>query len=137
MVRVAEPWGVVASPSTNPCLPRVAKRFLSESLFLFCARSSKEVRDFCGPGELARSGGSTTAQAFRPLQALEVRGNVVKAFVVLAEGYQASEALTKGLQDHSKDTTAPYKYPRIIEYVKELPKTTSGEIMRRELREKP
>jgi len=66
-----------------------------------------------------------------------VRGNVVKAFVVLAEGYQASEALTRELQDHVKSTTAPYKYPRIIEYVKELPKTISGKIMRRELRERP
>lgn len=66
-----------------------------------------------------------------------VRGNVVKAFVVLAEGYQASEALTRELQDHVKNTTAPYKYPRIIEYVKELPKTISGKIMRRELRERP
>jgi len=65
-----------------------------------------------------------------------VRGNVVKAFVVLAEGYQASEALTRELQDHVKSTTAPYKYPRIIEYVKELPKTISGKIMRRELRER-
>jgi len=65
-----------------------------------------------------------------------VRGNVVKAFVVLAEGYQASEALIRELQDHVKSTTAPYKYPRIIEYVKELPKTISGKIMRRELRER-
>jgi acetyl-CoA synthetase len=65
-----------------------------------------------------------------------VRGNVVKAFVVLAEGYQASEALTRELQDHVKNTTAPYKYPRIIEYVKELPKTISGKIIRRELRER-
>ena len=66
-----------------------------------------------------------------------VRGNVVKAFVMLAEGYQASEALTRELQDHVKNTTAPYKYPRIIEYVKELPKTISGKILRRELRERP
>jgi acetyl-CoA synthetase len=66
-----------------------------------------------------------------------VRGNVVKAFVMLAEGYEASEALTRELQDHVKNTTAPYKYPRIIEYVKELPKTISGKIMRRELRERP
>jgi acetyl-CoA synthetase len=66
-----------------------------------------------------------------------VRGNVVKAFVMLAEGYEPTEALTRELQDHVKNTTAPYKYPRIIEYVKELPKTISGKIMRRELRERP
>jgi acetyl-CoA synthetase len=66
-----------------------------------------------------------------------VRGNVVKAFVMLAEGYEPSEALTRELQDHVKNTTAPYKYPRIIEYVKELPKTISGKILRRELRDRP
>jgi acetyl-CoA synthetase len=63
-----------------------------------------------------------------------VRGVVVKAFVVLAKGYKPSETLTKELQDHVKKVTAPYKYPRIIEYVDELPKTISGKILRRELR---
>ena len=65
-----------------------------------------------------------------------VRGIVVKAFVVLAKGYKASDALTKELQEHVKTTTAPYKYPRIIEYTDELPKTISGKILRRELRKK-
>ena len=60
--------------------------------------------------------------------------HVVKAFVVLAKGHEPSDALTKEIQDHVKNTTAPYKYPRIIEYVKELPKTISGKILRRELR---
>jgi acetyl-CoA synthetase len=63
-----------------------------------------------------------------------VRGVVVKAFVVLAQGYEPSEALTRELQDHVKRITAPYKYPRIIEYMDELPKTISGKILRRELR---
>lgn len=63
-----------------------------------------------------------------------VRGIVVKAFVVLAKGYKPSDALTKELQEHVKTTTAPYKYPRIIEYADELPKTISGKILRRELR---
>ena len=63
-----------------------------------------------------------------------VRGVVVKAVVVLAKGYKPSEALTKELQEHVKNTTAPYKYPRIIEYMDELPKTISGKILRRELR---
>ncbi len=63
-----------------------------------------------------------------------IRGNVVKAFVVLADGYEPSEELTKELQEHVKRVTAPYKYPRIIEYVKELPKTLSGKIRRSELR---
>ena len=63
-----------------------------------------------------------------------IRGIVVKAVVVLAKGYKGSEKLTKELQDHVKKTTAPYKYPRIIEYVEELPKTISGKILRRKLR---
>jgi len=65
-----------------------------------------------------------------------IRGIVVKAFVVLANGYKPSKTLTKELQEHVKTTTAPYKYPRIIEYLDELPKTISGKILRRELRKK-
>jgi len=63
-----------------------------------------------------------------------VRGIVVKAFVVLSKKYKPSKTLTEELQDYVKKTTAPYKYPRIIEYVDELPKTISGKILRRELR---
>ena len=65
-----------------------------------------------------------------------VRGQVVKATIVLAKGYEASEQLKKELQDHVKHVTAPYKYPRIVEFVEELPKTTSGKIKRGELRER-
>ncbi|MGI8314849.1 acyl-CoA synthetase MbcS [Halobacillus mangrovi] len=64
----------------------------------------------------------------------EVRGNIVKAFIVLQEGYQESEELVKELQNHVKELTAPYKYPRKIEFITELPKTTSGKIRRVELR---
>ena len=64
------------------------------------------------------------------------RGEIVKAFVVLAAGREPSEELTKELQDHVKSVTAPYKYPRAIEYVTELPKTTSGKIKRAELKRK-
>ncbi len=63
-----------------------------------------------------------------------VRGQVVKATVVLAKGYQASDALKKELQNHVKEVTAPYKYPRIVEFVEELPKTLSGKIRRVEIR---
>jgi len=63
-----------------------------------------------------------------------IRGIVVKAVVILAKGYKPSDALTKQLQDHVKKVTAPYKYPRIVEYRQELPKTISGKIIRRELR---
>jgi acetyl-CoA synthetase len=65
-----------------------------------------------------------------------VRGQVVKATIVLAKGYEASDALKKELQDHVKKVTAPYKYPREIEFVTELPKTISGKIRRVALREK-
>ena len=65
----------------------------------------------------------------------ETRGEVVKAFVVLAPGYAASDALKQELQDHVKRVTAPYKYPRRIDFIDTLPKTVSGKIRRVELRE--
>jgi len=65
-----------------------------------------------------------------------VRGCVVKATIVLAKGYSPSDELIKEIQNHVKNTTAPYKYPRIIEFVDELPKTISGKIRRVEIREK-
>ena len=64
-----------------------------------------------------------------------LRNEIVKAFVVLAEGQQPSNNLVTSLQDHVKKTTAPYKYPREIEFVKELPKTVSGKIQRNQLRD--
>ena len=65
-----------------------------------------------------------------------VRGQIVKATIVLKAGYEPTEALKKELQNHVKKLTAPYKYPRIIEFVDELPKTISGKIRRVELRER-
>jgi len=62
------------------------------------------------------------------------RGQVVKATIVLNKGYEPSEAMVKELQEHVKRLTAPYKYPRVIEFVKELPKTISGKIKRGEIR---
>ncbi|WP_048145907.1 AMP-binding protein [Methanosphaerula palustris] len=63
-----------------------------------------------------------------------IRGMVVKAFVVLNPGFAPSESLVKEIQKYVKRTTAPYKYPRIIEFVDSLPKTLSGKIRRNELR---
>ena len=63
------------------------------------------------------------------------RGLAVKATVVFAKGWTPSDSLVKELQDHVKKTTAPYKYPRIIEFVTELPKTISGKIRRVQIRE--
>ncbi len=65
-----------------------------------------------------------------------LRGQVVKATVVLAKGYTASDELKKELQTFVKNATAPYKYPRIIEFVSEMPKTISGKIRRVEIRQK-
>ena len=64
-----------------------------------------------------------------------VRGQLVKATIVLAKGYHASNELISELQKHVKKTTAPYKYPRVIEFVDELPKTISGKIRRVIIRE--
>ncbi len=63
-----------------------------------------------------------------------IRGKVVKATIVLARGFEPSDELTKELQNHVKKTTAPYKYPRIVEYVDELPKTIGGKIKRKLIR---
>jgi acyl-coenzyme A synthetase/AMP-(fatty) acid ligase len=65
----------------------------------------------------------------------DVRGQVVRAVVVLREGHEPSEALAGELQEHVKEQTAPYKYPRIVDFAAELPKTPSGKIKRAELRD--
>ncbi|MEI3613938.1 acyl-CoA synthetase MbcS [Pseudogracilibacillus sp. SO30301A] len=65
----------------------------------------------------------------------EIRGQIVKAFIVLREKAEDKETLIKELQQYCKKHTAPYKYPRQIEFIKELPKTSSGKIRRVELRE--
>ena len=66
----------------------------------------------------------------------EVRGEIVKAFVVLASGHQPSDALVSDLQEHVRRVTAPYKYPREVEFIHELPKTISGKIRRNDLRQR-
>jgi len=68
----------------------------------------------------------------------EIRGQVIKATIVLAEEYKtrAGDELIAEIQEHVKNVTAPYKYPRVIEFVHELPKTISGKIRRVEIREK-
>jgi acetyl-CoA synthetase len=65
----------------------------------------------------------------------EVRGQIVKATIVTSKNYKPSDELAKELQEHVKKITAPYKYPRIVEFVTELPKTISGKIRRVEIRE--
>jgi len=63
------------------------------------------------------------------------RGQIVKATVVLSKGFTPSDELVKELQNHVKKVTAPYKYPRIVDFVDELPKTISGKIRRVQIRE--
>jgi acyl-coenzyme A synthetase/AMP-(fatty) acid ligase len=65
------------------------------------------------------------------------RDSVVRAVVVLRDGHQPSEALVRELQDHVKHETAPYKYPRVVDFAAELPKTASGKVKRAELRAAP
>jgi acetyl-CoA synthetase len=66
----------------------------------------------------------------------EIRGQIVKATVVLTKGTQASDSLKKEIQSYVKSHTAPYKYPRIVEFVDELPKTISGKVRRVAIRKK-
>lgn len=65
-----------------------------------------------------------------------MRGFAVKATIVLRKGFTPSDELTKDIQNHVKTTTAPYKYPRIVEYVDALPKTFNGKVRRVEIRER-
>ena len=66
----------------------------------------------------------------------EIRGSIVKAYVVLQNDEKRSDGLVKELQNHVKTITAPYKYPREIEFVESLPKTASAKIRRVELRQR-
>ena len=64
----------------------------------------------------------------------EIRGQIIKAVVVLVKGKEPSEELKKEIQKYVKEHTAPYKYPRIVEFRDQLPKTISGKIIRNQLR---
>jgi acetyl-CoA synthetase len=66
----------------------------------------------------------------------EVKGNVVKAFIVLAEGHEPSDELVKEIQAHVRDRLSAYAYPRKVEFVDDLPKTLTGKIRRVELRQR-
>jgi acetyl-CoA synthetase len=77
------------------------------------------------------------AEAAAVAAAEEVRGAVVRAVIVLREGYEPTPELARELQEHVKRETAPYKYPRIVDFVDRLPKTASGKIRRAALRAEP
>jgi acyl-coenzyme A synthetase/AMP-(fatty) acid ligase len=120
-------------PITTFCAPPTVYRLLVlEDLRNFKA---KALRHCVGAGkESALVEHPAVAEAAVVASPDELRGEIVKAFVILAPGYTASEALAEELQEHVKKVTAPYKYPREIEFVTELPKTISGKIRRVELR---
>ena len=65
----------------------------------------------------------------------ELRGNVVKAFIVLADGFEPSDALSDDIKSHVRESLSAYAYPRLVEFVPELPKTLTGKIRRIELRQ--
>ena len=89
-----------------------------------------------GPFEVesALVGHESVAEAAVVGKADEIRGEIVKAFVVLAPGFRATDDLAGRLQEHVRSVTAPYKYPREVEFLDDLPKTISGKILRAELR---
>jgi acyl-coenzyme A synthetase/AMP-(fatty) acid ligase len=89
-----------------------------------------------GPFEVESALGSHAAVAESAVVAAPdaERGSVVRAVVVLRDGYAPSDALVRELQDHVKARTAPYKYPRVVDFAPELPKTASGKIVRAALR---
>jgi acyl-coenzyme A synthetase/AMP-(fatty) acid ligase len=89
-----------------------------------------------GPFEVESALGSHPAVAEAAAVAApdEIRGQVVRAVVVLRDGFAAGEALATELQNHVKEQTAPYKYPRIVDFAEALPRTVSGKIKRAELR---
>ncbi len=111
-----------------------------EGYFWFVGRSDDVINSAgyrIGPFEVESALLSHPAVAESAVAASpdKLRGTVVKAFVILAPGFQPSPELAKELQEHVKQETAPYKYPREIEFVIELPKTISGKIRRVELRQ--
>ncbi len=90
-----------------------------------------------GPFEVESALGSHAAVADAAVVAAPdaERGSVVRAVVVLRDGHAPSDELARELQAHVKAQTAPYKYPRIVEFAAELPRTASGKVRRSELRE--
>jgi acyl-coenzyme A synthetase/AMP-(fatty) acid ligase len=89
-----------------------------------------------GPGEVesALTSHPAVAEAAAVAAPDEVRGSVVRAVVVLRPGHQPSGALARELQEHARTDTAPYKYPRIVDFAEQLPKTASGKVRRAALR---
>ena len=120
---------------TDACgieIPPIPRMTFHEAI----ARYGVDAPDIRFGMELVELTGVLGASTFAPVAGALAAGGIVKAFVVLAPGHEASEALAAELQAHVKQVTAPYKYPRQVEFVDELPKTASGKIRRAELRSK-
>ena len=120
----------------------VAKRD-SDGYFWFVSRADDVIKSSgyrIGPFEVERALMTHPAVVECAITGVadEIRGQIVKATIVLAQKYKemAGEGLIKEIQDFVKNITAPYKYPRIVEFVNELPKTISGKIRRIDIRNK-
>ncbi len=89
-----------------------------------------------GPFEVESALGSHAAVAESAVVGApdDERGSVVRAVVVLRDGYAPSDALATELQEHVKALTAPYKYPRVVDFADALPRTPSGKVRRADLR---
>ena len=83
----------------------------------------------------AGAGGKAVAESAVVAKPDATRGEIVKAYVVLAKGFAPSDELVRDIQDFCRNLTAPYKYPREIEFLEALPKTISGKIRRVELQQ--
>src|SRR3954451_12845260 len=134
--------GYLAEPAPDLATPwRTGDRVREEDGFLYFEGRTDDVIISAGyrigPFEVESALVAHPAVAEAAVVAApdEERGAVVRAIVVLREGYAAGDELARELQDHVKGTTAPYKYPRRVDFADDLPKTTSGKVRRALLRE--
>ncbi|MBI3464185.1 MAG: hypothetical protein HY000_14180 [Planctomycetes bacterium] len=115
--------------------------FLLDALPIYCGRGDEMLKVggiFVSPFEVESClmGHPAVLEAAAVESPDPIRGMVIKAFLVLRPEFQHSESLATEIQDYVRRTIAPYKHPRKLEFVAALPKTTSGKIKRRELRER-
>jgi acetyl-CoA synthetase len=133
--------GYLGEPPRDPVEPwRTGDRVREEDGFLYFEGRADDVIISAGyrigPFEVESALASHPAVADAAVVAApdEERGSVVRAVVVLREGHSGSPALARELQEHVKARTAPYKYPRIVDFAADLPRTPSGKVRRTELR---
>ena len=130
--------GLPTTAGTSPATARARTRTATSGSWAAPTTSSSRPRYRIGPFEVESALVEHPAVAESAVVGKPdpQRDEIVKAFVVLAPGYERLGRARPELQEHVKAVTAPYKYPREIEFVSELPKTISGKIRRSELRER-